>query len=433
MGLLRAVAQPQMTTDLSSRHAKTDRFLRLIIPGLLLVLAAAGTIPFWMTDLDLRAAAVFFDAGNEDQPWPIADLWFWRLFYKAAPALTALLAITGLLMIVAGAIVPEEWSHFRLYGLFILLVVVLGPGLFVNAIFKDHWGRPRPREVQTFDGKHEYLPPLLKGPSGRGKSFPCGHCSVAYALSALWLVLRRRHPRLGWGLLALSLVLGGYLGYARMAAGAHFLSDVIWSAVMAWGVAWLLYFYILKIPQREVALENPESRVTRRNRPITQTIVYSILGGGTLVGILFATPVHEDFAYGRQTTSSAPDYIRIEVSHGDVYLDIHDRAEPVVEIGGQARGFGFPNAKVRTKGSFEKISDERGEVLYRVERTGFFTDYGARLNVRLAAEKLAEVTVNLGEGELRIEREDGTAEDIPVILNGKKVERRQSEEERPAN
>jgi hypothetical protein len=40
----------------------------------------------------------------------------------------------------------------RMYGLFILLSVILGPGLLVNLVFKDHWGRPRPRQVVALGG-----------------------------------------------------------------------------------------------------------------------------------------------------------------------------------------------------------------------------------------------------------------------------------------
>jgi membrane-associated PAP2 superfamily phosphatase len=45
--------------------------------------------------------------------------------------------------------------------------------------------------------------------------------------------------------------LGTLLGIGRMAAGAHFLSDAVWSALIVYIVAHGLYYYVLRIPARE--------------------------------------------------------------------------------------------------------------------------------------------------------------------------------------
>ena len=51
-----------------------------------------------------------------------------------------------------------------------------------------------------------------------------------------------------------------------MAGGGHFLSDVIWSALLAYGVCHILYYYVLRIPCRE-SLESPH-RSRRARKPI---------------------------------------------------------------------------------------------------------------------------------------------------------------------
>ncbi len=63
-------------------------------------------------------------------------------------------------------------------GAFLILSVVIGPGLIINAVFKDHWDRPRPRDVVEFGGMLQCTPAPLRGESG--ESFPCGHCSVGF-------------------------------------------------------------------------------------------------------------------------------------------------------------------------------------------------------------------------------------------------------------
>lgn len=38
-------------------------------------------------------------------------------------------------------------TALRRRGVFLLLSVLVGPELVVNVLLKDHWGRPRPREI----------------------------------------------------------------------------------------------------------------------------------------------------------------------------------------------------------------------------------------------------------------------------------------------
>ena len=52
--------------------------------------------------------------------------------------------------------------------------------------------------------------------------------------------------------LALAFLLGGTLGYARIAQGGHFLSDVIVSAFVMWWTALLLAFYLQKLSKKIV-------------------------------------------------------------------------------------------------------------------------------------------------------------------------------------
>jgi membrane-associated PAP2 superfamily phosphatase len=76
----------------------------------------------------------------------------------------------------------------------LILSVVIGPGLIINAVFKDHWDRPRPRDVVEFGGMLQCTPAPLRGESG--ESFLCGHCSVGFLFASGWWLWKRRRP--GW-------------------------------------------------------------------------------------------------------------------------------------------------------------------------------------------------------------------------------------------
>ena len=115
-------------------------------------------------------------------------------------------------------------------GLFFCLMLALGPGLLINGIFKPFWGRPRPNDTIPFRGQQPFLPVGDIGLSSDGASFPSGHASMGFYLMAPGFVLYRRRPRLAAEFFALGLAGGTIMGLARIVAGSHFASDVVWSA-----------------------------------------------------------------------------------------------------------------------------------------------------------------------------------------------------------
>lgn len=145
----------------------------------------------------------------------------------------------GLLMawVVSGLKVSPEYlrQHRRSMG-YILLVIVLGPGLLVNLLFKDQWGRARPVHLEQFGGERQFTPAWVPSDQcGHNCSFVCGDASLGFVIAAGIFVSRR--PRL-W--LFSSLILGGLLGYMRIAQGGHFISDVIFSGYVVLFSTWLL-------------------------------------------------------------------------------------------------------------------------------------------------------------------------------------------------
>ncbi|HZW37188.1 MAG TPA: phosphatase PAP2 family protein [Candidatus Deferrimicrobiaceae bacterium] len=371
----------------------------------LLATAAAVTVLFSFTRLDIEAARWFYHPGEAD-PWPVAIQPLWHLFYRSAPWVTGSLAVGGAALLLAG-IVRGKSRRSRLIGIFLLLCVAIGPGLIVNGILKDHWGRPRPRQIVEFGGSMKYVPPLLPART-HGKSFPCGHCSVGYLYAAGWWAWRRSRPKRGAVSLAVGVTLGTLLGLGRMAAGGHFLSDVAWSGLISLGVAHVLYYYVLRIPAREDSREALYPRIVQNSRwraaAIAGTAIFcaGIIGGG-----LLASPHHKDLAARIRPMDFPTAPVTLEVIADKLDVDILLSPERADEIDctGHVHGFGLPTSRILAVWEFEEHPVPT--LRYRVSETGWFTDIDGAARIRLPRRTLRKIIVRVGQGNIAVIEEPG--------------------------
>lgn len=183
--------------------------------------------------VDLWAAGLFYDPG---QGFVLADWLPFRVLHAASPYLAAAAIVAAAVMLVMG-------TSGRRAGAFLLLSLAVGPGLVVNTLFKDHWGRARPAQVIEFGGEKRFGPAFV--PSDQCASncaFPAGDPAMGFFLvSAGFLVAPLWRRRAVGGAIAL----GAVIGVARMAQGAHFLSDVIASGFLVFATSWALYRWIV--------------------------------------------------------------------------------------------------------------------------------------------------------------------------------------------
>jgi membrane-associated PAP2 superfamily phosphatase len=221
----------------------TQKYRDFALPVIILI---AATSLIAITNADLRLAALFCIEGK----WPIGDQQPWHFLYLLDRGPSIALGLCGLAAAVIGAIGTQRRSWVR-PGLFLVLLLALGPGLFVNAVFKEYWGRPRPREVVQFGGTKEFLHPWQKGIAHKGRSFPSGHASSAFYLSAPFFLLRRRKPWSARLWMAGGLIFGIFMSMARIIQGGHFLSDTLW----AWGMVHLIalgLYYLLRLDRDDL-------------------------------------------------------------------------------------------------------------------------------------------------------------------------------------
>ena len=373
----------------------------------LLSIAIAATVLFSATNLDVTASRRFYHPELADH-WSVANQPVWRLFYLSTPWITGSLAAAGGALLFAG-LVRRRLSRLRLYGLFVLLSVLVGPGLIINGLLKDHWGRPRPREIVELGGQMPYTPPLL--PTGsHGKSFPCGHCSVGYLYAIGWWIWRRNRPRWAAASLGTGLVLGTLLGVGRMAAGGHFLSDAVWAGLISFSAAHVLYYYGLRVPAREDSYSPAPVPVQRRRHPGALTVaaavvlVAAVIGGGVLASWRYADLT------ARVPFRSLPKTPQIvEVVADTLDVEIHLIREPATEIEctGDVHGFGLPTDDIRAGWTFEDRPIPT--LCYRVAEKGWYLYIDAVARIRLPWRTLRTVIVRTQHGNISVIDETGGA------------------------
>jgi len=147
----------------------------------------------------------------------------------------------------------KNWKTWRKPSLALILAFAIGAGFVAHALLKDHWGRPRPKQVIEYGGTQEFRPfykPNFFHQPYPSKSFPCGHClSGFYFFSLAFAGQRLGKKWLFWSGIFLAVSLGGILSYTRMAQGGHFLSDTLFSALIMWYSALICDWFLW--PEKE--------------------------------------------------------------------------------------------------------------------------------------------------------------------------------------
>lgn len=200
---------------------------------------ALALLPTAWTTLDLQAAALFLgpDAYNNVFRW-----WWVELINLYVPAVFRILVFAALGAWIWASISPKG-KPWRLALAFVVLAGTLGPGLVVNSGFKDNWQRSRPYQVQAFGGTQQFTrAAVMTDQCNNNCSFVSGHVACGFFLVSLMLVDRKR--RVLWG--ATGVAAGLTIGFARMADGAHWLSDVLWASPITLLTSWLVWKALLR-------------------------------------------------------------------------------------------------------------------------------------------------------------------------------------------
>jgi lipid A 4'-phosphatase len=211
-------------------------------------LAAAIVVVTW-PEIDLAIASLVHRPGQGFvlSGDPIAEgvqRWLGRGVATAAIAALCLLAY---------AIHRRDGARIRL-AIYLALSLAVGPGLIVNLVLKENWGRARPSQVTQFGGDKIFSPAFaIAGQCPRNCSFVSGDASIGFATLALALLAARRR-RIA---IVAAIGAGAALGAMRIAQGGHFFSDVVFAGVFTALPVLLLHRLLIAAP--------PDFTVLRRS------------------------------------------------------------------------------------------------------------------------------------------------------------------------
>ncbi len=193
------------------------------------------------SQVDIQITSLFY---SHDQGFYLKDSWWVRLLYNSVPILlkTIVFGVIGLYIVNK----IFKTNLLKVNGritLYLLIALIVGPGLIVNSLFKDHFGRARPFTVIEFGGDRVFTPAfVITDQCEKNCSFSSGHAAGAFfALALAFLTSRKRQ----WWI-ALATLYGFSVGVARIAAGGHFFSDVFISYFVVLSISQICYELIIR-------------------------------------------------------------------------------------------------------------------------------------------------------------------------------------------
>lgn len=293
-------------------------------------------IPFFISRLDIQLISYFYHP-QHPYPWDLRSKYPWNLFYYFGSYPGILLALIALIFVILSYI-NRNFIRFRKESLFVLVALIVGPGLVVNAILKDHYGRPRPREIRCFGGQQEYYSVLKPAFQARGKSFPCGHCSMGFYFFTLFYVWKKRRKWLSRASLLFALLYGTLIGVARMGQGGHFPSDVLWAGGFVFFITAFLYYKVFKLHKWEGSSVKENVKLLPKSIMIPVGVVTGIL---LLLGVLVATPIYLDSTVSLKSTTTQ---LILRGQQGDIVITSTKGDSSFVQF--HTEGFGFPGNKL---------------------------------------------------------------------------------------
>jgi membrane-associated PAP2 superfamily phosphatase len=229
----------------------------------LAIAAVVGVIFGFDPDLDLRISRYFLeitrnglDFGLRIDPDIVAlarNFSMWIIAALVAPAVVApalKLLFPRRRLLISGRAV-----------LLLVATLALGPGLLVNGVLKEYWGRARPTDVIPLGGTNQFVAWWdPRGACRKNCSFVSGDISGAF-----WTLAPAALAPPPWRAAAYAgaLAFGTAVSLMRMAAGSHFVTDAVFAGIFTFLIIWTIHGMIYRWPRTRLSDDAIESAIER--------------------------------------------------------------------------------------------------------------------------------------------------------------------------
>ena len=354
--------------------------------SILIILIGLLTLVFRFTNLDIKLEHYFY---SPEKGWMLQYKPVWDFIYRFGIFPGYILAFCGLILISA-SYWNHKFLHYRKISLVLVFTIIMGPGVLVNLVLKDHTGRPRPREITEFGGTDNFLCVCDIGKNNEGKSFPCGHCSMGFYLAIPYLFYRKRKKTVAYTFLFTGIAYGLLIGIARMMAGGHFASDVIWAGGLTWAIA-LLGFYLFR-PDKPIHVPQL-SNVEQKKKARKATLIIGLLLPIITIGLMLATPYFskKNIDISRMQLKTAHCKM-VEVDLKDATVIINSGKGFHLDY--KVNAFGFPNSKIRGLWTIGDTSH------YIIQNMGWFTEVTNDINLDVPVEDTISWYIHINHGRV---------------------------------
>jgi lipid A 4'-phosphatase len=247
--------------------------------GLMITLAIAASVGLIFglyPVLDLKIAGLFYDPGMKDFPLRVNPSW--GFVRDAAMWVVSVIAAPAFIAIVIKIIRPRRKLLIAGRALvFLIATLALAPGLVANVVLKENWQRSRPIDVPQFDGPARSTADERftawwdpRGTCAKNCSFIGGESSGAF-----WTLAPAALSPPAWRPFAYgaALAFGTGVGLLRMAFGAHFLTDIVFSGVIVFLVIWLTHALIYRWRLTRMTDEAVERTIERVAMPPHDAVI----------------------------------------------------------------------------------------------------------------------------------------------------------------
>jgi len=190
-------------------------------------------------DLDIEISRLFYDEASKSFPLRkhIISIILYKAIYVLAVGIGGICLLSLFLHLRK---IQHKYLPSKRFLIFILISLILGPGIVVHWGFKDTFERARPVNIEEFGKTKKYTGPYILS-NQKGKSFISGHSSMGFFMTALAFYFSGRKRAIAY---SAGITFGFISASARVVQGAHFFSDVILSAIITLLIIHICHYFI---------------------------------------------------------------------------------------------------------------------------------------------------------------------------------------------